>query len=96
MFTGYVGSNCTSVCDFNPCFKNSVCKLDKDKVHGYRCECKAGYTGENCQFKLSGRCPTGWYGQDGMCAPCKCSTSKHYDLICHSLTGACHCKVSIT
>jgi len=89
---GYVGSNCTSVCDFNPCYENSVCKLDKDKVYGYRCECKAGYTGENCQFKLSGRCPPGWYGQDGMCAPCKCSTSNHYDLICHSLTGACHCK----
>ena len=33
-------------CVLNPCKNGASCK---DKVNGYKCQCKAGYSGTNCE-----------------------------------------------
>ena len=33
-------------CDPNPCLHSGVCL---DKINGFKCVCKLGYTGQNCE-----------------------------------------------
>ncbi|KAM4019790.1 protein crumbs homolog 2 isoform 2-T2 [Anomaloglossus baeobatrachus] len=46
-----IGSNCTVTCETNPCaLPNSQCL---DDVGSFICDCQAGYSGPQCQSKVS-------------------------------------------
>jgi hypothetical protein len=33
-----------------PCKNNGTCKDEKDNEKGYKCDCKGGFTGEECEI----------------------------------------------
>ena len=48
---GYAGTDCEinfDDCASTPCFNNATCA---DDVAAYRCLCKPGFTGEQCQVR---------------------------------------------
>ena len=50
-------------CNPNPCKNSGVCTLDDEFVGGYKCSCRQGYQGTNCEEDsnecLDGKCV--WY-----------------------------------
>ena len=40
----------TEECDSNPCFNDATCE---DRVDGYICRCKSGYSGSRCETRTS-------------------------------------------
>ncbi|KAG7203366.1 hypothetical protein KM043_013441 [Ampulex compressa] len=53
---GFLGRHCNLLpCDWIPCHPNSICVNIADPNatrKSYRCECPAGYTGEDCTIKI--------------------------------------------
>ncbi|XP_022091610.1 protocadherin Fat 4-like isoform X2 [Acanthaster planci] len=45
------GCDGIDVCSPNPCLVDQICMVDGD---GFRCECKAGFTGEDCKIPSTG------------------------------------------
>lgn len=64
----------------------------------YVCECEPHRSGKNCEYQLSARCPSNWWGRpfagsgSSMCGPCNCDESRGFDGDCDKLTGQCFCK----
>jgi len=71
---------CTTPCSDNKCQNDAVCHSYAD-FSDYRCECKAGFTGRNCEESLS-KCNNNGNGNPcengGLCA----DTSDFSDYIC--------------
>jgi len=71
---------CTTPCTNTPCQNDAVCHSYSD-FSDYRCDCKAGFTGRNCETSLS-KCNNNGNGNPcengGLCA----DTSDFSDYIC--------------
>lgn len=90
--SGYVGPQCTSVCNVNPCEIGGACVQDDLLHRGYSCKCNSSeYSGDYCETKLDQPCPSGWWGYP-VCGPCSCDTSSGYNPDCDKSTGRCHCR----
>ncbi|XP_066904779.1 protocadherin-like wing polarity protein stan isoform X2 [Halyomorpha halys] len=91
---GYVGEECDSVCNLNPCHNGGYCLHDKDSPLGYSCVCNTTiFTGDYCEKEKSEICPSSWWGQPN-CGPCNCDISRGYSPNCDQKTGDCTCKES--
>jgi len=89
---GYVGPDCVSACDLNPCAYGSQC-IPANNTRGYKCKCSEYFTGFNCEVKIEERCPSNWWGYP-ICGPCNCDSNLGYDGNCNQTTGECICKVN--
>ncbi|CAH1394992.1 unnamed protein product [Nezara viridula] len=91
---GYVGEECESVCNLNPCQNGGYCLHDKDSPLGYSCVCNTTiFTGDYCEKEKSEVCPSSWWGQPN-CGPCNCDVSRGYSPNCDQKAGVCTCKES--
>ncbi len=41
------------ICDPNPCLNQGTCQASSITGNGYQCSCPLGYSGQNCQSKLT-------------------------------------------
>lgn len=92
---GYVGVNCTSICDmWSPCKNGGSCSVSLSSAAGYTCQCRPGFSGRYCEKSLSSPCPSTWWGKP-ICGPCNCPKYKGFDPSCNKTSGECNCKVSL-
>ncbi|XP_028831523.1 laminin subunit alpha-3-like [Denticeps clupeoides] len=86
---GYYGSAIQKTCRPCPCplamDSNNFAVGCIQRPEGFKCFCKNGYTGDQCET-----CAPGYYGsphlQGGSCHPCNCNGNSAY---CDSRTGVC-------
>ncbi|GLV44458.1 starry night [Carabus blaptoides fortunei] len=89
---GYVGPDCTSVCEVSPCETTGTCVQAANSLRGYECKCNSTeYSGEYCENKLDQPCPSGWWGYP-VCGPCNCDVTAGYNPDCDKISGECRCK----
>ncbi|KAG8278057.1 Cadherin EGF LAG seven-pass G-type receptor 2 [Homalodisca vitripennis] len=94
--SGFVGPQCVSVCQLNPCLHGASCSQDRAFVKGYSCHCNTSYySGEYCEEEVDQTCPVSWWGHP-VCGPCNCPTHRGYSPDCNKTTGHCSCKVTRT
>ncbi|KFM70624.1 Protocadherin Fat 1, partial [Stegodyphus mimosarum] len=95
-------------CHSQPCQNGGECKQDQKTLGAYKCECKSGYSGTNCEIECNcgedSNCTYGYYGgktcickegygdKSGKCEKCDCGEGAFNCTFGYYGGKSCNCK----